>query len=183
MTIRETRILGKIRNGDIAAFEQLFHKYYPGMCSYAESLVNKSEVAEEVVQDVFYNVWKNRADLKIIASIKSYLFRSVFNNSMMYLRKAKREFPIEEQTGYLEPETHEDLSEEMDAREMNAAVIYTLESLPERTSEIFKLSRFEGMKYREIADKLSISVKTVEANMGKALKAIRISLEKFRETA
>jgi len=183
MNIRESRILRKIRLGDIKVFEDLFHKYYPGMCSYAESLVHKPEIAEEIVQDVFYNIWKNRADLNIVVSWQSYLFRSVFNNSMMYLRKAKREFSLDDQPERQDPMVQEQLTDELDAREMNAVIIYTLERLPERTTEIFKLSRFEGMKYREIAQKLSISVKTVEANMGKALKALRISLEQFRETA
>lgn len=183
MNIRENRILKKIRKGDVKEFETLFHQYYPGMCSYAETLVKQDGVAEEIVQDVFYNVWKNRADLRIYASWQSYLFRSVFNNAMMHLRKSKREQSLDENWAATHLESDELLSEEMDAREMNAAMIYTLEGLPERTREIFRLSRFEGLKYNEIASEMSISVKTVEANMGKALKALRISLEKFRKTA
>lgn len=183
MNIRENRILKKIRKGDVKEFESLFHQYYPGMCSYAESLVKQSGVAEEIVQDVFYNVWKNRSDLRIYASWQSYLFRSVFNNSMMHLRKHKREQPLDENWAESNLESGELLSEEMDAREMNAAMIYTLEGLPGRTQEIFRLSRFEGLKYNEIASELSISVKTVEANLSRALKALRISLEKFRKTA
>ena len=183
MNIRETRILNKIRKGDVEAFESLFHQYYPGMCSYAESLLKHPEIAEEIVQDVFYNIWKNRTDLNIYASWQSYLYRSVFNNAMMHLRKNKKEQPLDETWAAEQLHSGELHSEEMDAREMNAAMIYTLESLPDRTQEIFRLSRFEGMKYNEIATQLSISVKTVEANMGKALKALRNSLEKFRKTA
>ena len=183
MNTRENRILKKIRKGDVREFEALFHHYYPGMCSYAETLVKQDGVAEEIVQDVFYNVWKNRADLRIYASWQSYLFRSVFNNAMMHLRKSKREQSLDENWAATHLESDELLSEEMDAREMSAAMIYTLEGLPERTQEIFRLSRFEGLKYNEIASEMSISVKTVEANMGKALKALRSSLEKFRKTA
>lgn len=183
MNTRENRILKKIRKGDVREFEALFHHYYPGMCSYAETLVKQDGVAEEIVQDVFYNVWKNRAGLRIYASWQSYLFRSVFNNAMMHLRKSKREQSLDENWAATHLESDELLSEEMDAREMSAAMIYTLEGLPERTQEIFRLSRFEGLKYNEIASEMSISVKTVEANMGKALKALRSSLEKFRKTA
>lgn len=183
MNIRENHILKKIRKGDIKEFESLFHRHYPGMCSYAETLVKQVEVAEEIVQDVFYNIWKNRADLHIYASWQSYLFRSVFNNAMMHLRKSRREQSLDEHWAENHLESGELLSEEMDARELNAAMIYTLEGLPDRTQEIFRLSRFEGLKYNEIATELSISVKTVEANMGKALKALRVSLEKFRKTA
>ena len=183
MNIKETRILNKIRRGDVKAFEAIFHQYYPGMCSYAESLVSKSEVAEEVVQDVFLNIWKNRNDINIVVSWQSYLFRSVFNNSMMYLRKTKRETSLDESWARNIAQENSEPEDEMNAREMNAVIIFTLQSLPERTRQIFNLSRFEGLKYKEIADRLSISVKTVEANMGKALKALRLSLDEFRKTA
>lgn len=183
MSINDPRIARKIARGDIKAFEELFHRYYPGMCSYSESIVHIPEVAEEVVQDVFYNIWKNKDALHITTSWQSYLYRSVFNNSMMYLRKAKREQPLEDHLAELQAGTGEDMDEKMDTDAMNALIIYTLDSLPERTREIFTLSRFEGMKYKEIADKLEISVKTVEANMGKALKALRTSLTDFRKSA
>lgn len=182
MNIRDTRHLKKIRKGDVKAFEELFHQHYPGMCSYAESLVKKTNVAEEVVQDVFYNIWKNRTGLELAVGWKSYLYRAVFNNSMMYLRKAKRELSLNEEWVDSRFESNENLSEEMDARELDAALLYTLQDLPARTREIFNLSRFEGLKYQEIAQRLSISVKTVEANMGKALRALRISLDEFRNT-
>jgi RNA polymerase sigma-70 factor, ECF subfamily len=182
MNTRDKWNLKKIRQGNVKVFEEIFHQYYPGMCSYADSLVKKTNVAEEVVQDVFYNIWKNRADLKLTNSLQSYLYRAVFNNSMMYLRKAKRELTFNEQYVDSQFESNENPSEEMDVRELDAALLHALHALPERTREIFNLSRFEGMKYSEIADKLSISVKTVEANMGKALKALRLSLDKFRKT-
>ncbi|MEX0982130.1 MAG: RNA polymerase sigma-70 factor [Bacteroidales bacterium] len=182
MNIRDKRNLKKIREGNIKVFEEIFHQFYPGMCSYADSLIKQPNVAEEVVQDVFYNIWKNRADLNIINSWQSYLYRSVFNNSMMYLRKAKRELTLNEQWADSQIESDENPSEEMDARELDTALLLALQGLPERTREIFNLSRFEGMKYREIANRLSVSVKTVEANMGKALRALRLSLDEFRKT-
>jgi RNA polymerase sigma-70 factor (ECF subfamily) len=152
------------------------------MCSYAESLVHKSEIAEEVVQDVFLNIWKNKNELNILVSWKTYLFRSVFNNSMMYLRKSKRELSLDERWAENQI-SEEQLTDEIDAKEMNAVIIYTLQSLPNRTQEIFNLSRFEGLKYKEIAAKLGISIKTVESNMGKALKALRSSIDEYRKTA
>jgi len=182
MNFKEGRILSKISRGDKKAFEALFHQYYPGMCSYAESLLKKPEVAEEVVQDVFFNVWKNKSDIRITSSWQSYLYRSVFNNSMMYIRKNKREMPLDEKWAENQVASSDRTDEEMDAREMNAMIIYTLQSLPGRTQKIFNMSRFEGMKYKEIAEHLSISVKTVEANMGKALKALRSSLNEFGNT-
>jgi len=183
MNFRDTRILNKIRKGDTTTFEELFHHFYPGMCTYAESLVKKTEIAEEVVQDVFFNIWKNKTDLNIVVGWQSYLYRSVFNNSMMYLRKIRKEKSLDQQWAENQLTATERTEDELEARELDAVIVYTLEKLPDRTREIFSMNRFEGMKYKEIADKLSISVKTVEANMGKALKALRLSLDEFRKTA
>ena len=179
MVLKEKQQLKRIRKGDIASFEQLFYRFYPGMFRYAESLIRKEEVAEEIVQDVFYNIWKNRGSLWITASWQSYLYRSVYNNAMMHLRKYRREslldetFSPEKQSGTPDP------LEELQYQEVTELVTRTLERLPPRTREIFLLNRKDGLKYREIAEKLSISVKTVEANMGKALKALRNSLENY----
>jgi len=142
-------------------------------------LVRKLEIAEEIVQDVFYNVWKNRESIRITQSWKSYLYRSVYNNSMMYLRKKRREVSLEEGLFPEKEGNSPDPFQELEFNEVSAVVSETISSLPERTREIFLLNRQEGLKYREIAERLSISVKTVEANMGRALKALRGSLEKY----
>jgi RNA polymerase sigma-70 factor (ECF subfamily) len=179
MVLKEQQQLRRIRRGEIGSFEALFHTYYRGLFGYARNLIRSEEVAEEVVQDVFYNVWKNRESLRITRSWQSYLYRSVYNNSMMYLRKTRREYAMEE-GNFPEPEgTSPDPSQEIQFREMSDLVSLTIEEMPERTREIFLLNRQEGMKYREIAERLSISVKTVEANMGKALRTLRESLEKY----
>ena len=181
MVLKEQQQLRKIRKGDLESFEKLFHQYYPGLCAYAESLLRKPEVAEEVVQDVFYNIWKNRETLKINRSLQSYLYRSAYNNSMMYLRKMRREhFLID--GNMTEPEVDSpDPSQILLLNEVSELVARTLEGLPDRTREIFHMNRQEGLKYREIADRLSISEKTVEANMGKALKALRNSMENYEQ--
>ncbi|MCP4311823.1 MAG: RNA polymerase sigma-70 factor [Bacteroidetes bacterium] len=180
MILKEQHQLRKIRKGDIDAFEKLFFSFYPGLLRYAETLVRKSEIAEEIVQDVFYNVWKNRDSIRITQSWKSYLYRAVYNNSMMYLRKRRREFSLEESLFTEQEGDSPDPFQELEYQEVSAIVSDILGVLPERTREIFLLNRQEGLKYREIAEQLSISVKTVEANMGKALKALRSSLEKYR---
>ncbi|MBN1131514.1 MAG: RNA polymerase sigma-70 factor [Bacteroidales bacterium] len=181
MNLKDQYILGRIKNGDIGVFEKLFHRFYPGMCSYAEKLVGKDTVAEEIVQDVFYNIWKNREIFRINASLKGYLYRAVFNNSMMHLRKLKRERMADESVTLESPATDPDPVQKIVGDEMNAIIFNTLENLPERTSLIFRLNRFDGFRYKEIAEQLSISVKTVEANMGKALKALKNSLDKYNQ--
>lgn len=179
MVLQEQHQLKKIQQGDINSFEKLFHRFYPGLCGYGESLVGQGEIAEEVVQDVFYNVWKNRESLRITKSWQSYLYRAVYNNSMMYLRRMRRENPSADWTASEAEMDAPDPSQLMQFNEMSELVSRTLEAMPDRTREIFLLNRQEGLKYREIADRLSISVKTVEANMGKALKALRNSMEKY----
>lgn len=181
MVLKEKQQLRKIRKGDLVSFEQLFHQYYPGLCQYAKSLLGKPEVAEEVVQDVFYNIWKNRVSLRIDRSLKSYLYRSAYNNSMMYLRKMRREYFLEDGSLVDQSLDSPDPSQVLQLNEVSALISKTLDRLPDRTREIFQMNRQEGLKYREIADRLSISVKTVEANMGKALKALRNSMEKYEQ--
>lgn len=181
MVLKEQQQLRKIRKGDIQSFEKLFFNFYPGLLRYSETLVRKVEIAEEVVQDVFYNVWKNRESIRITQSWKSYLYRSVYNNSMMYLRKARREYSLEDSLFPEKDGGTPDPFQELEFQEVSAVVSETIGRLPERTREIFLLNRQEGLKYREIAERLSISVKTVEANMGKALKALRASMEKYED--
>lgn len=181
MVLKEQQQLRKIQKGDIDSFEKLFHRFHSGLCGYAESLVAKGEVAEEVVQEVFYNIWKNRETLKIHKSWQSYLYRSVYNNSMMYLRKMRREYPMDDWSASGFEDDGSDPAQLMQMNEVSELVFRTLEGLTDRTREIFLLNRQEGLKYKEIAEKLSISVKTVEANMGKALKALRNSLEKYEQ--
>ena len=181
MVLKEQQQLRKIRKGDIDSFENLFHQYYPGLRSYAESLVKKEEVAEEIVQDVFYNIWRNRESLRIIRSWQSYLYRSIYNNSMMYFRRTRREYLTEDGFSPESADSSRDPFQEMQSREIFDVVLKTLEDLPERTRQIFIMNRQEGLKYKEIAHKLSISVKTVEANMGRALKELRKSMEKYEQ--
>jgi RNA polymerase sigma-70 factor (ECF subfamily) len=181
MVLNDQYQLRKIRKGDITSFEMLFHRFYPGLTRYAGSLVHKGEVAEELVQDVFYNLWKNRDTLRITSSWQRYLYRSVYNNSMMYLRKSRREHPMDEQLSYHLEIDPEDPSGILQGEELAERISRSLEELPERTREIFQLNRLEGLKYKDIAERLSISVKTVEAHMGKALSALRTSLQKYEQ--
>ncbi len=174
--ISDQLILSGLRNGDIRIFEELFHRYYPGLCIYAGSLLKRTDLPAEIVQDVFYHLWKNRNEITIRSSLKAYLYKSVYNQSMMHLRKTKREIRLDLDWAEKLPGSHPGPAEELDEKEAGQQINTTLSGLPERTRQIFMLNRMEGLKYREIAEKLSISVKTVESNMGKALKALRASL-------
>ena len=137
-----------------------------------------SDQAEEIVQELFCQLWENRKSLKIHTSIKAYLYKATYFNSLQVLRKKgiKNQYVDYIKNTKSEQSQPSNLVEE---NEIYSIVQKTLTSLPNRCGQIFKMSRFEGLKYQEIADQLSISIKTVEANMGKALKAFRKNLKDY----
>ncbi len=168
---------------DMQSFEVLFKQYYQMLCAYAYRFVNDPETAEEIVQDLFYRLWERREELQITSSIKSYLYSAVHNRCLKFIEHRNVETRYKNYYLMHESEVDSVPQHATDINEMQAIIENTLNSLPERCSRIFRLNRFEGLKYQEIAMKLSISVKTVEANMGKALKMLRKSLKNYVEIA
>ena len=138
------------------------------------------DTAEDIVQDFFYNFWKNRESFSLKLSLNAYLYQAIRNNSLHYLQHIAITQSYARQ---LKNEYHDAMpaenQEDVELQELNKAINATLMQLPERCSRIFRMNRFEGKKYREIADILSISVKTVEADMGKALQVFRKSLKEY----
>lgn len=181
MNLDEKKILSRIKQGYIKQFENLFKEYYEMLCHFAIKYVKNIEQSEEVVQDTFYNIWKNRATLNIKTSLKSYLFTAIRNNCLQVLRT--RSLDIKYENYYKSHYENSSItpSDELNAKELSDVINKALNSLPERCREIFKMSRYDGLKYHEIAEKLSISIKTVEANMGKALKHFRSHLKDYAE--
>jgi RNA polymerase sigma-70 factor, ECF subfamily len=179
----ESLSMSQISLGNLQAFEMLFRQYYQMLCSYSLRFVGDPDTAEEIVQDLFYTLWEKRADLQINTSVKSYLFTAVHNKCLKFLQHQSVEQKY--RNYYLKHESEIDSEPGNSALvgEMQQIIERTLDSLPERCGRIFRLNRFEGLKYYEIAEKLSISIKTVEANMGKALKLLRKNLKDFVEVA
>jgi RNA polymerase sigma-70 factor (ECF subfamily) len=169
----------KIQQGNIKEFENLFRKMYTELCHYAFKFVKDMDVAEEVVQDLFYNYWKNRERIEIKTSLKSYLYQATKNRSLKVIEHnaVRTRYSQEMQAQQTQFETEP--QQQVEAEELSEIIDKTLNQLPERCRQIFMMNRFDGMKYHEIADKLSVSVKTVEANMGKALKLFRINLKQY----
>lgn len=178
MTDKDKKIIEEIKKGNIKVFEDLFRSVYPALCGYANKMLKDSDQAEEIVQEMFYLFWKRRDTNVISISLKSYLYKSVYNKCLHYIDHisvVNKYASLYEQSAksYYSPD------DALQASEMYSVYKKTLHELPERCREIFQLSRKYGLKYHEIADRLSISVKTVEANMGKALKAFRTSLAEY----
>ncbi len=163
-----------IAAGDRAAFEALFRLHYRALCAFAMQYVKDSDQAEDLVQDLFFRLWMDREKLQITTSVKSYLFASVRNRSLSLLKTKGRVRSLNEESDEREDEATR--SEDEHAQRI-ARVQDAIDRLPEERRKVFKLSRYEGLKYHEIADRMGISVKTVENQMGKALKTLREELK------
>jgi len=174
--IRDTEITGRIRNGDKGQFESLFRSSYVSLVRYAKTLIKDHDTAEEIVQDLFFRLWQDREKLNIESSLNGYLFRSVHNRCLHYIEHTKVVERHAEEMSSHKSESPESPSDILNYKELQEKIARILERLPERCGKIFTMSRFEGLKYSEIAEKLSVSVKTVEANMGRALKEFRKEL-------
>lgn len=156
-------------------FEALFREYFEPLGRFVMPIVKDAQAAEDVVQEVFIKLWERRDKIQIDTSQKAYLYRSAYNTALNYLDKQKREMARmevvrEEMETASSPEPHEPGYR---VKQLHAAI----EQLPPRCKMVFHLSKFEGMRYQDIADKLDISVKTVENQMGKALKLIRAAMK------
>ena len=177
----DRKIFKEIKKGNLVTFEKLFRKYYAGLCNYAGKYLKDLDRSEEVVQELFYKLWEKRNKLEINVSLKSYLYRAVYNGCLQYLNHRAIEIKYENYYKKQSKEYFRDASEAMNMQELNEIINETLNSLPERCRNIFILNRQDGLKYREIAKKLDLSIKTVEANMGKALKLLRKNLKNYVE--
>lgn len=174
--IGEKEIIGRIRKGDIGQFESLFRSSYVSLVKYANKLIKDQDTAEEIVQDLFFRLWEDREKIKIESSLNGYLFRAVHNRCLHHFEHLKVVERHAQEITSGAPESPEDPAERLQYKELQARIALILERLPERCGKIFMMNRFEGLKYSEIAKILSVSVKTVESNMGKALKEFRKAL-------
>jgi len=181
MNYSDSEIIESIRKGNINVFEQLFREHYKQLCAFANKYVQSTDTAEEVVQDIFYQIWKKRNEINIKSSLKSYLYTSVKNNCLQQIRVHNLDIKYENYYKSHYADESIDPADELRAKELNEIITKALNTLPEKCRQIFEMSRNEGLKYHEIANQLSISIKTVEANMGKALKHFRVYLKEYAE--
>lgn len=174
----------KKTNSNDGIVENLFRKYYKILRAYAYRLSGDKVVAEDIVQDVYYELWKKRNELLFEDNIKFYLFRSIYTKSLNYLNSdySTKEVLFEQSTEgriqqiYLESQSANQETSLM-YRELQKEVNTAISSLPEQCRKVFILSRKYELKNREIADQLGISVKTVEKHISKALSILRLSLK------
>ena len=180
MNLNDLYIQKNIRAGDIREFERLFLKYYEPLCRHADKLLKDMDTAEDMVQEFFYQFWKNRESFTLKFSLNAYLYQSIRNNALHYLEHLKiRKKYAEKVFNEFRGSVPMNVQPEAYLNDLDEAVTASLGQMPERCSAVFRMNRFEGKKYREIAAMLSISEKTVEADMSKALQFFRRSLKDY----
>jgi len=155
--------------------EYLFNNYYTTLCRNAYRIVNNKEISEDIVQDVFFKLWDKRDKIVINTSLEAYLNRMVFNESISFLRKNKNFLEFSDEIE--QSRTNHEPNNTIEQKELNTIINDAINKLPPRCKTIFLLSRIEGLTYKQIAEQLNISVKTVENQMGKALKFLRKTLK------
>lgn len=169
----DAALLRLLREGDEGAFESIFRRWYAPLVRLSESLTRSRARAEEIVQDVMLELWRRRDTLEADGSPQAYLFQSTRNRSLNDIRhervKERGEPHVVAATAPFGPAADTQLEE----GEIAAAVYDALSELSERSRTVFEMSRMQGLRYQEIAEELGISIKTVEAHMGKALRHLR----------
>ncbi|MFH0756400.1 MAG: RNA polymerase sigma-70 factor [Bacteroidota bacterium] len=179
-------IQSRLEKGDMKAFEMLYNEQYKSLCYFAQRFVFDLDTSREIVQVVFVRIWEKRDALPADISLKTYLFTAVRNKCLDYLKHLKVENEFEKMRIKEIQESSNILCKTIDnpldglvTKELENAIKDAIESLPGKCKAIFELSRYDGLTYRQIAEELNISVKTVETQMSRAIKSLREKLSGF----
>lgn len=164
---------------DEAAFEAVFKMHFKNLHAYACSITKEEAAAEEVVQNVFVKLWERSEVLSITGSVAAYLYRAVYNESLNHLKHQKVRSAYGHHVTHTMKNENEHAGKSLSLKELEGRLAEAMNELPEQCRTIFQLSRFEELRYREIGDRLGLSIKTVENQMGKALKILRLKLVDF----
>lgn len=174
-----SHLVERIRAGDEEAFDILFKEYYSNLCRFGWRYVKSKAVAEEVVQDVFTYIWENRSDWKPLGTVRGYLYKSVKHRAIDYL---KHQQVADQYLDLMKAEINYvtiDINDEQEEANLRESIAKAIENLPERGKMVFKLHRYDGLSYKEIAQVMDISVKTVENQMTRVFKLLRQDLSHF----
>ena len=171
-------LYGKMIKGDKPSFDAIFRHYYPSLVRYCLRYVGDTDVAAEIVQDLFVKIWTGRSRLNITSSFDSYIVRSVRNGALTYINKVKLHDEVHQNLVTVDVESN-DPSEELQSKNLEHSYQQVLAAMPEKRREVFLASRFDGLKYAEIADKMGISLKTVETHMSAAIKQLKDGLKDY----
>lgn len=168
-------LYSKLKSGNLESFDAIFDRFYPALCAYGAQFVSLQD-AEDIVQDVMLYLWENREGIMIQNALGTYLFRAVNNRCLTLINRGaiKSKVVSDLQQSMREkfdsPDFYEDLAEHLKA---------ALEELPPTYRQAFEMNRFHGKSYKEIADTLGLSPKTVDYRIQQALKRLRVALRDF----
>ena len=165
--------------GKDAAFEKIFKKFFKELHEYSFSIIRDWDMAEEVVQALFLKLWENDTWTHVESSMKAFLYRSVYHESLNIIRHNKVRLKYENRTSYTMKKDNMHITTPVELNELENKIHRSLNRLPEKCRTIFQLSRFGELTYRQVAMQLGLSVKTVETQMGKALRILRSDLKDY----
>jgi RNA polymerase sigma-70 factor (family 1) len=182
----DNELIDRLIKGELSAYQQLYLNYYVPLCVYAKRYTRSKEIAEEIVQDVFLNIWELKGQFKITVSLKAYLFTATRNQCLNHLKHLQ---VVEEYNNYYtqllkDAQDYYILSQEtgdsiMIANELEKSIMEAIDSLPDGCKKIFLMSRFEGLKHQDIADKLGVTLHTVHKQISIALDKLRKLLKNY----
>jgi len=175
LDLNNEQLIPLLLSGDESTFESVYKHFLKPLHSYAITILRDEEAAKGTVQNIFLKLWERKHTLNFNGSIKAYLYSAVYHECLNYIRHEKVKLNHQDHLVYTMKNTEEQ-DKGIEFSDLKDKLQQVLNNLPEKCRTVFQLSRFEELKYREIADQMGISVKTVEAQMGKALKILRHEL-------
>ncbi|MGD9556007.1 MAG: RNA polymerase sigma-70 factor [Mangrovibacterium sp.] len=178
---RELDLFNQFKAGRNEFFSYFFDRYYQGLCVYAAKLTGNEQASKDIVQDFFLRIWENRRKTEICSSVRSYFIQSVHNRCLDYLASgAVRVAHFQKQLLFMREEDLLDYP--LLDFELKRRIDTEIAKLPDNIRDTFKMSRFEGLNYQQIAERENISVKTVEFRISKALEYLRKGLSDYLYT-
>ena len=175
----DVELMREIKADNMFAFDLLYKKYSKKVFKFGYSILKSTEESENLIQDVFLNLWENRHTVKNDSSIKSFVFTITYNSAISVLRKKAREEKFIEYLKSLQELHEEPVNSEIEFNELSDKLDKIINKLPQRQKEVYQLHKIEGLTYKQIAERLNISVNTIENHMAGALKTIRKNLGNY----
>jgi RNA polymerase sigma-70 factor (ECF subfamily) len=175
----DEELMQEIKADNMFAFDVLYQKYCKRIYKFGYSILKSPEESANLLQDVFLILWENRHKVEKDSSIKSYVFTITYNSAISIIRKKARESEFIEYLKTLQEINEEPVNVELEYKELTNKLDEIIKALPQRQREIYLLHKIEGLKYNEIAERLHISVNTIENHMSRALKTIREKLRNY----
>ncbi len=175
----DVELMQEIKADNMFAFDVLYKKYSKKLYKFGYSILKSTEESENLIQDVFLNFWENRHNIEKDSSIKSYIFTITYNSAISIMRKKARQTEFVEYVKALQQISEEPVSVELEYKELSNKLDEIINKLPQRQKEVYQLHKIEGLTYKQIAERLHISVNTIENHMASALKTIRKDLANY----